>query len=338
MARSPRGNAILAAAAAAKRLHRQLDLQARVTSSGGSIDVFEAITDLNIPLLFKPLDSAQGLCLPKPLRGILVTTKRTLNIQRFTAAHELGHVALDHEGSVDFEILERGPLGPDGGRDIKEVAAEAFAAEFLLPRWLYKLHVQRQAWSLNHLRNPDITYQLSLRLGASYEATSWGLLSHQILDRADVDVLLKEKVAAVKERFGDGFRPADSWADVWRITPHDAGAMVAATERDLIRVELPENSSGGYEWNIEPLSSAGLEVLDDRSDFAQDPIQYGAAAVRKIVARPTIPPQRHHVVLVERQPWSGEQDAELAMTLAFDNSETGGMSRAERRRKGMATP
>jgi hypothetical protein len=55
---------------------------------------------LNLPLVevfdddyghYKPLTSALGLRLPKPLRGIMVTTRRSPHIHRFSAAHELSH-------------------------------------------------------------------------------------------------------------------------------------------------------------------------------------------------------------------------------------------------------
>ena len=202
VARTPVEEARLQAVAAAKRVHRALDLQQRVVEAGGQVDVFDAIAELDIALIFKPLKSALGLCLPQPLRGIMVTTERSLHIQRITAAHELGHVILEHRGSIDREILERGPFGPSQGRDIQEVEADAFAAEFLLPRWLYRHHVQTRAGRSAHLRNPEIVYQLSLRMGASYEATCWGLLGHQILPRGDVDALRKAKVAKLKLGLG----------------------------------------------------------------------------------------------------------------------------------------
>ena len=75
------------------------------------------------------------------------------------------------------------------------------------------------------LRNPDIVYQLSLRMGVSYEATCWGLLSHQILPRGEVDALRKVPVARLKSRLGGEFKPRNSWADVWRITGKDDGAL-----------------------------------------------------------------------------------------------------------------
>lgn len=333
MARSPSAIARLDAAAAAKKLHRELDLQTRTRESGGAIDVFEVIAELDIPLVFKPLERAQGLCLPKPLFGIMVTTKRTLSIQKYTAAHELGHLLLGHEPSIDIEILERGPLASGSGRDLKEIAAEAFAAELMLPRWLYSIHVQRQKWSIAELRDPAVTYQLSLRLGASYEATCWGLLSNAILPRDAVDTLRRAKIATMKAQLGDGFRPSDSWADVWRFTQRDDGGVIGNTDRDLVRLELPENSSAGFEWDLKTLRDAGLEILDDRSEFSEDPIVYGAPTTRRVIARP-VTTSRQVVAIEQKQPWSQNADTCLTVTLKFDGAETGGFSKATRRKLG----
>jgi len=57
--------------------------------------------------------------------------------QRFTLAHEFGHVELGHAGSVDYTSDVFG----DGRRPPAEVQADGFAAEFLAPvdgvrRWL----------------------------------------------------------------------------------------------------------------------------------------------------------------------------------------------------------
>lgn len=335
MARSPAAAVRLEAIAAAKRLHRNLRMQDRVIRGVGLVDVFEAITDLDIPLVFKPLTSALGLCLPKPLRGIIVTTRRGLHIQRITGAHELGHVVLDHRGSIDREILERGIFAPSNGRDLQEVAADAFAAEFLLPRWLYRHHVQSQGWSVNHLRNPDIVYQLSLRVGASYEATCWGLLGHQILSRGDVDALRKVKVAKLKAALGEEFRPGNSWADVWRVTGRDDGATIVGNPDDLLRVELKEAVGSGFQWSVEYLRRAGYEILSDNSSFSKDPLLYGAPATRILIARPPAG-GAGDLKLRETQPWRAPEadDPTFAVTLALHGPEIGGLSRAHRRRLG----
>lgn len=337
VARSHTAAARLDAVAAAKRVHRELDLQRRVTGGAGLIDVFETIGELDIPLVFKPLASALGLCLPAPLRGIMVTTRRGLHIQRFTAAHELGHVILEHRGSVDREIMERGPLAPTSGRDLQEVAADAFAAEFLLPRWLYRHHVQSQGWTVNsHLRNPDIVYQLSLRMGASYEATCWGLVSHQILPQGEVDALRKVPVARLKTRLGGEFKPGNSWADVWRLTRKDDGARIVGSPDDLLRIELEEAAGSGHQWQVNALRDAGYLVLSDESAFSRDPLLYGAPAVRTLIARP---PEGGvgAVTLRETQPWGNgaADDPTFSVALALQGPEPGGLSRADRRRLGL---
>lgn len=334
MARSPAAAVRLDAVAAAKRLHRELSLQERVTSGEGLVDVFEAIDELDIPLVFKPLTSALGLCLPAPLRGIMVTTRRGLHIQRFTAAHELGHCILEHKGSVDREILERGPFVSSRGRDLQEVAADAFAAEFLLPRWLYRHHIQSQGWTVSgDLHNPEIVYQLSLRMGASYEATCWGLVGHQILPQSEVDVLRKMPVTRLKARLGGEFRPNNSWSDVWRLTLRDNGARLVGNSDDLLRIELEENTSSGYQWQVETLGEAGYQVVADESSFSLDPLLYGAPSIRMLIAKP---PEGGcgSVVLRESQPWGIESfdDTTFTVTLALQGSEPGGISRAGRRR------
>lgn len=337
MARSPAAAVRLDAVAAAKQLHRDLDLQRRVTEGPGIIDVFEVIGELDIPLVFKRLTSALGFCLPAPLRGIMITTERGLHIQRFTGAHELGHAVLEHRGSVDREILYRGPLTPVGGRDLQEVAADAFAAEFLLPRWLYRHHIRMQGWTIaGHLRNPDIVYQLSLRMCASYEATCWGLVSHQILPQDEVDALLKTKVAKLKSSFGGDFRPRSSWSDVWRLTAKDNGARLVGNPDDLLRIELEEAAGSGRQWQIDSLHDAGFVVLSDESAFSRDPLLYGAPAIRTLIARP---PEHGlgQVTLREMQPWVGEDPADptFALALALQGSEAAGLSRANRRRLGL---
>ncbi|MEP1930127.1 MAG: ImmA/IrrE family metallo-endopeptidase, partial [Roseibium sp.] len=287
MVRSRTSEVRLEAIAAAKRLHREMKLREAVTLGAGMVDVFSAIEQLGIPLVFKPLKTALGLCLPKPLSGIMVTTERSLHIQRFTAAHELGHAVLDHSGSVDQEINYRATLEPAGGQDLQEVAADAFAAEFMLPRWLYKHHVRQQAWTVQkHLQNPDIVYQLSLRMGASYEATCWGLLSHDVLKRAEVETLLNTKVADIKRSTGESFRPANSWANTWRISSRDDGATLTADQNDLLRIELNETAGSGYQWSLSDLEDAGFEILSDQNEISRDPVKYGGAVQRTLIARP----------------------------------------------------
>ena len=162
--------------------HQNLDSEARVQREGGNIDVFDVVARLRVPLLLRPLQGLLGVFLREPTPGILVTTERPLSVQRFTGAHELGHFELNHRPSFDDEtILRRSPLVSRPDDDLQEVEADAFAIGFLIPRWLVALHCERQGWSTTELRRADIIYQLSLRIGASYEATCWTLVRYKLL-------------------------------------------------------------------------------------------------------------------------------------------------------------
>jgi Zn-dependent peptidase ImmA (M78 family) len=338
VARSPTDAARLDAVAAAKQLHRDLDLERRVTKGHGFVDVFGAIDELDIPLVFKPLTSALGLCLPAPLRGIMITTQRGLHIQRFTGAHELAHVVMEHRGSIDTDVIYRASLSSSDHRDLQEVAADAFAAEFLMPRWLYRHHIQSQGWTVaRHLRNPDIIYQLSLRMGVSYEAACWGLLSHQILPRGEVDHLLKAAVSKLKSNLSAPFRLDNSWSDVWRVTMNDHGHCLLGNPDDLLRIELDEHTGSGHQWQVNAVLDAGYDVLLDESKFVRDPLHYGADTLRCLLIRPS--EHRGRTIMIsERQQWKGESldDATFILFLALDGREIAGLSRAAKRRIGLS--
>ena len=138
-------DAVLRGVSGAAEMHDAFRTREAYENGLRAIDVFDAITDLQIPLVFEALDELLGACVRvnSAAVGILVTTRRDLHMQRFTAAHELGHFVLGHEGSLDREV--RMP-GHTIGRDIQEVEADAFAAEFLMPKWLVKAAAQRRTW------------------------------------------------------------------------------------------------------------------------------------------------------------------------------------------------
>jgi Zn-dependent peptidase ImmA (M78 family) len=169
----------------ASRLHAQLHTRDSVEKQGGNIDVFGAMLLVDLPLLVRPLQGLLGAYISDPIPGVLITTKRPLSIQRFTAAHELGHFRLGHEPSLDDEsILRRmtsiprlSRLGPEA----QEVEADSFAVTFMMPLWLVQWHCLRQNWRKDNLRNPRIVYQLSLRMGASYEAMTWTLQRYNLI-------------------------------------------------------------------------------------------------------------------------------------------------------------
>ena len=167
--RSDVRNALLRGIGGASEAHDAFRLRDSHEDGLRAIDVFGAITELEIPLSFESLDGLLGACVrvDSATVGILITTQRSLHMQRFTAAHELGHFILEHEGSLDREV--RVP-GDTRDREIPEIEADSFAAEFLMPKWLVRATAERRGWwSGERLSDPDVVYQLSLRLAVSYK-------------------------------------------------------------------------------------------------------------------------------------------------------------------------
>lgn len=325
--------AVRKGAQAAGRLHRQLSVKEQIEVSGGAINVFAAISELDVPLLFRPLDGLLGAFLNFPTRGILVTTQRPLSIQRFTAAHELGHCMLNHQPSLDDEnILRRMTMNEQPGQDLQEVEADGFAAAFLLPKWLIANHMKRQNIRTPHLRRPNVIYQLSLRLGVSYEAFCWTLVRYKMINPKQARELLLTQRRALKEALLDGHRPTSYRGDVWLLTERDAGTRIDGSRNDLFILKLTEHSNGGYLWNIDELRDSGFaivrdEVVEIETESVGDP------SVRRVTAQPP-EDYRGRLVLDEARPWDIAQAlTRLELELDFTGPEEEGLSRVERRER-----
>lgn len=187
--------AILSAAQAADRLHLEYDTRTRVDAGEGRVDVFDMLVQQDIPTMFQKLDKLLGAFLDEDgSKGVILTTQRQLPVQRYTAAHELGHATLGHQPSADLEeILARSPFVDceDGRYNAQEIQANVFASQLLIPRWLLVKHMQRQQWSAVDMTNPDIVYQLSLRLGASYAATCHALQQNKVFGTVISEAIIR---------------------------------------------------------------------------------------------------------------------------------------------------
>ena len=324
--------AILRGTREAARLHRQFDMRVRIEAEGGRIDVFDAIVHMGIPLLFKPMDGLLGVYLSEPIPGILVTTQRPLSVQRFTGAHELGHARLGHRPSLDDDtILRRSLFSARPDYEQQELEADAFAAEFLLPKWLFAAHFRRQGWTPRSMENPRNVYQLALRVGASYEATCWTLLRHGIIRRQTLRPLLDVQPREIKKDLLRGYVPPNWWVDVWLLTERDEGALLQGSRSDLFVLQLSEHSGSGYLWTFEELDQTGFAIVrDEREGPGESTV--GAHVTRRITARSRTR-QSGHLVLAERRPWLPREKALMAFNVDYDltGPEEEGLSQAERR-------
>lgn len=321
-------------ALAASRLHRRLGVRQALEAKGGSVDVFGVIGELGIPLLMRPLTTLLGCFMPRPEPGILITTRRRMSIQRLTAAHELGHCELGHEPSLDDEetILRRMPMRGHPDSRIQEAEADAFAIGFMMPRWLILMHLARQAWSIDDLRRANVVYQLSLRLGSSFEATCRTLARYKLVSDASMRALVdgssprEFKVDLLRDH-----RPPSYHGDVWLLTERDAGTRIEGSRDDLFVIRLRERGGAGYVWDFDQLSKSGFAMVRDERE-AVDPTSVGGPVARRVTAC-IDDPRRGAIELNERRPWDPLSVAS-SFKLEFDvtGPEIDGLSRADRRR------
>ena len=326
--------AILRGKRAAARLHRDFGMRDRIRSEGSRIDVFGTIINLDVPLLFKPLEGLLGVFINDPMPGVMVTTKRSLSVQRFTGAHELGHFSLGHHPSLDDDsMLRRSPFAVAPNYGQQELEADAFATEFLLPPWLFAEYFKRQGWTPDMMADPAIVYQLSLRVGASYEATCRSLVRPgvRVIDRKILTRLLHVKPRSIKTALLDGYEPADFRRDVWLLTEKDEGAMIEGSRSDLFVLKLAEHSGSGYTWTFEELNDTGFAVVrDERDDPDSDLV--GAHVTRSITGC-CEEPHEGSLSLAERRPWIKHGAPLSAFCMRYDlyGPEVEGFSQAERR-------
>lgn len=301
--------AILNGVKAAHELHRDLGIREQVErSEGWRIDVFNVISRLGATLMFQPLDRLLGAYFPGDENGVLITTERPLPIQRFTAAHELAHLYLRHEPSLDDEgILRRSPFVGSAMVDRQEREADAFASTFLVPPWLVVILLQRQGWSAASLADPLFAYQASLRLGTSYSATCYSFERHKIIDREQRARLLKVEPQEIKRAALAGYQPSDWRGDVWLLTDRDEGVLIEGGRNDLFVVRLRENSGAGYLWDFDQLKAAGFALVADDRDVGNDE-KIGGTVTRRVTAQSS---DRHHgeITLQERRPWMPQKPA-----------------------------
>lgn len=312
--------AIMNAVREADRLHQQFDTESRADAGDGRIDVYNMFLQRDIPLMFQPLDGLLGAFIDNPHPGVVVTTQRQLPVQRFTAAHELGHAVLRHSTSLDNEdILARMPFVDSARYDIQEIQANAFASQLLMPQWLIAKHMVQQAWRPADLTRPEVAYQLSLRLGASYSATCHALVRHKVIKANDCEKLLAIKPRAIKQRLAEPHEPPNWYGDVWLVTERDDGLRLEGSRSDLLVLNLTEHSGSGYLWQFDDLSRIGLSVVWDARSEKGSSDSIGGSVSRKVVAE-TQDGAKGTIQLCEVRPWQASGDPLHSIDLDVDLS------------------
>lgn len=223
-----------------------LELLADVgVDQGRQIDVFGICEQVGLWLAFAPLDSALGAFVPQGNGGIMITTRRPLTVQRYTAAHELGHWRLRHGAVTDGhdQIFRASSVE-------QERLAQIFAGSLLMPAPIVMAILARVRSSADAPLTADQCYAIAREAGVSYEAAIQQLVNLNQMRRRDADDLLQVRPLAIKTELGHGRRPINGWADVWPVDEGWDDQILSLRVEDEVAVSLPENRTTGYRWML----------------------------------------------------------------------------------------
>jgi Zn-dependent peptidase ImmA (M78 family)/predicted secreted protein len=328
----------LKGAKAAQRLLGIMEARKRISETSGQIDVLGVLASLEIMVVFRPLDGLLGAYLRGDTPGVLLSTKRPPSVQRFTAAHELGHAVLEHKPSLDSgDVLRRAASDIEGASPagfasrLQEIEADAFAGEFLLPSWLIVHHAKTQSWSAADLGTPNIAYQLSLRCGTSYGATVRALLRNQIINGNQSAAALDVKPKLIKRTIRRRAEWSSPWSDTWLLSERDITQDgLPITAGDLVGVQLPQNAGSGFLQRPQLPYPSELTPIADWTDV--DETTVGQPGLKTFVLRAEAQgPVKF--AFSHGRPWDpGQQVSEFR--LAIKEREEG-LSRANRIHLGM---
>lgn len=297
-----------------------------VNDSQTYIDLVKIAESLDIPILYRPLEHMWGGAVTiDDDSGIIIKSNLPRNLQRFTLAHEIGHIVLGHKNRFDDEVGVNLRTSKRGDRPVEEVAADMFASELLAPLQVIRQNAMRKGWPKHKLRNQENIYQLSLRLGISFEATCWSLVEHNILQQ-DIAQRFSERNDIVKEcKDSVVFNPVDRdpYSDVWSLSKGDADERIVASENDLFIFKIDEQSSSGYRWELD--GSKNVDIIIDRNKNNSE--EYGSSSTR-VIGFKLMTPGNYEISLHHRRPWN-DSDKIDSFKFRIDNhgSESIGLPR-----------
>jgi Zn-dependent peptidase ImmA (M78 family)/predicted secreted protein len=304
-------------------IRREAVLQAEIllaeldVDPAGRVRVFDVIEDSGVWLNFEPLDKLYGWYQRvQDAAGVVINTSHPVPLQRFTAAHELGHHILGHSYSLDDarSIIDGGQ-----GTDPNEVAAHTFAANLLMPLAAVEFHLARHGFDRAHPSvGPVDVYQLSVELGVSYSAAIVQLASLNKISWNAVPNLRKARPLALKRQLV-GRAPDYARAAVWALTGSDDGRHLLVDTGDELHVRLDEIRSTGYRWSPTSTTLEGFTLIDDVLDPVDRNSQrrYGATQIRHLVFK-AVKPGKQSIVVDLRQAWNVESEPTSRFGVAID--------------------
>jgi len=165
---------------AARKLRKKLGL-----ADSQPADPFWAAQQVNLIVARRPFSARNiaGLHLYRAEDDVAVAVINSTDPkarQRFTLAHEIAHDTFDREETIVDDLMDR--------ESLKEIRANCFAGEFLLPQAAIAQWKPKVQWA----DSPTDIAELAIYYGTSFEATLYRLVSAQCLN-VDAVNSLKER-------------------------------------------------------------------------------------------------------------------------------------------------
>ncbi|MCU1394867.1 MAG: ImmA/IrrE family metallo-endopeptidase [Ilumatobacteraceae bacterium] len=237
------------------------------------IDVFGMCEDLGLWLAFLPMDNLLGAFVPEGVGGVLVTTQRSIPIQRYTAAHEIGHWRLDFGHGIALDGEEH-IFGTNPAE--REQLAQVFAANLLMPAPLIFALIDRLGVEGESIK-PEHAYAVAREAGVSYEAAVRQLTHLELITPDHAFTLRSRLPLRVKTDLALGRRPVNGYADVWPVNEDWDDQLLALRVEDEVLLSLPENRSTGYRWIVPSQHLPGTPAPAPAPFAAESPIPTPAA-------------------------------------------------------------
>jgi predicted secreted protein len=305
-----------------KDLRREAVLQAELlladldVGPSQRIRVFDVIEDQGVWLTFEPLERLYGWYQRVgDAAGVVINASHPTALQRFTAAHELGHHVLGHAASLDDEhtII-------DGGRgsDNNEVAAHTFAANLLMPLAAVEHHLSRLGLDQAHPRPSALdVYRLSVELGASYAATAVQLAGLSKISWTAATDLRRVRPLELKRQLV-GRAPDNARAAVWLLDAADDGRHLVVDAGDELVLMLQEIRSSGYRWTSAETTTEGFTFADEGlGSVDDDETRYGGAQARRLSFK-AVNPGARSITVDLRHSWEPDADPLRRIAIAVD--------------------
>jgi Zn-dependent peptidase ImmA (M78 family) len=250
--------------------------------------------------MFQPLRNVFGVYMPEvqgSRAGVLLNSNLPRSVQRFTAAHELGHHVLSHPPVTDLETDIYQP------QSRTEQDADMFSERLIMPERLMRSALDRIGCPDGPASMQDV-YQTSLEVGASYTATLRRLLRLQLINPRSAEQFFQMAPRTAKTELVAPSMVEDYRREAVLIKEEDGRDELYLRLGDVVAVELSEVPSTGYIWQVDLLGS-GHEVQDE---VVKGGDLYGGKVVRRCVFSLDGPGESELRMTLSR-PWASRAEA-----------------------------